>query len=381
MKPDSSKRTTAKKAWTFASSAVIAGLIILVPRLFAGQSINPNDVPAFLLAPAPPLVLPSLVDSNSPAFWQFAGGRNLLRVVTSWGNPSMTEGVSIRRLHLPEPVRFSTSANGGRWMESILQADNGTLYGYYHHEPLGLCVGKNKTAPRIGAARSTDDGATWEDLGIIIDAPAALDCSTPNEYFAGGAGDFTAVLDQNETDVYFFFTNYTGSTTSQGVATARMPWAQRDAPQGNIAIWDGRIWRNPPRTVWQFRRGYFDPKPIYPTLISWHDPSGTVDAFWGPSIHWNTAIQQYVLLLNRASDSKWSQEGIYISFSPVLDDPQRWTSPIKILDGDWYPQVIGLERERGTDKVAGAVSRIFIRGRSEYFLIFPEPKSPERSGF
>ena len=40
--------------------------------------------------------------------------------------------------------------------------------------------------------------------------------------------------------------------------------------------------------------------------------------FWGPAIHWNTYLEQYVMLLNRAKDDQFGQEGIYVSFSPTL---------------------------------------------------------------
>ena len=67
------------------------------------------------------------------------------------------------------------------------------------------------------------------------------------------------------------------------------------------------------------------------------------DVFWGPSIHWNTYLEQYVMLLNRAKDDQFGQEGIYVSFSPTLQ-PQDWSAPAKIMNGGgWYPQVIGGE--------------------------------------
>ena len=50
-------------------------------------------------------------------------------------------------------------------------------------------------------------------------------------------------------------------------------------------------------------------------------------------MHWNTAIEQYVMLLNRAKDENYTQEGIYVSFAPRLDDPSLWTTPQKLLNG------------------------------------------------
>lgn len=99
--------------------------------------------------------------------------------------------------------------------------------------------------------------------------------------------------------------------------------------------------------------------------------SGDVDAFWGPSVHWNTFLNQYVMLLNHASDSDWYHEGVYVSYAPRLDDPRLWSVPAKLLDGgNWYPQVMGLEIGTGTDKVAGERARFFMSGVSQYLIHF-----------
>ena len=77
------------------------------------------------------------------------------------------------------------------------------------------------------------------------------------------------------------------------------------------------------------------------------------------------------MLLNRASDEIWSQEGVYISFSPRLGDPAAWSPPQKIVNqGRWYPQVVGLEVGRGTDAWAGRVARFFMSGRSDHIIEF-----------
>ena len=58
------------------------------------------------------------------------------------------------------------------------------------------------------------------------------------------------------------------------------------------------------------------------------------------------------MLLNRAKDEHYGQEGIYVSFAPTLADPAAWSPPAKILNGgEWYPQVAGLEAGSGTDKL------------------------------
>ena len=80
------------------------------------------------------------------------------------------------------------------------------------------------------------------------------------------------------------------------------------------------------------------------------------------------------MLLNRAGDDAFTQEGIYVSFSTRLDSPSSWTPPQKLLDGGaWYPQVIGLESGVGTDKVAGATARFFMGGQSDALIEFRSP--------
>ena len=89
------------------------------------------------------------------------------------------------------------------------------------------------------------------------------------------------------------------------------------------------------------------------------------------AVHWNTALEQYVMLLNRAKDENYTQEGIYVSFAPRLDDPSLWTPPQKILNGGkWYPQVIGLTEGVGTDKIAAASPRFFMGGKSDWLINF-----------
>ena len=110
--------------------------------------------------------------------------------------------------------------------------------------------------------------------------------------------------------------------------------------------------------------------PIFGAFSAWERED--CDAFWGPSVHWNTYLQQYVMLLNRARGVGWAQEGIYVSFSEDLADPRSWSRPSKVLEGGaWYPQVMGLDDGlKGTDKLAGQRARFFMGGVSEYEIAF-----------
>ncbi|MGE3493036.1 MAG: hypothetical protein AB7N29_23765, partial [Vicinamibacterales bacterium] len=165
---------------------------------------------------------------------------------------------------------------------------------------------------------------------------------------------------------------YGRDRSAQGVAVARLAWADRDAPVGRVAMWQNGVWLPAQHVAgdgpeqWAYPAG----TPLVPVSKPWHDGNAAADAYWGPSVHWNTYLRQYVMLLNRAKNEAFANEGLYVSFSPVLDDPRAWSAPRKFLNGgDWYPQVAGLE-PGGTDKLAGQRARFFITGRSDYFIEF-----------
>ena len=110
--------------------------------------------------------------------------------------------------------------------------------------------------------------------------------------------------------------------------------------------------------------------PIYRAAAGWHNELA-VDACWGPSVHWNTHLERYVMLLNHAVDAEWRQEGVYVAFSRSLSDPTGWSTPKRLLaGGTWYPQVIGTDLGVGTDKIAGERARFFLGGRSQYLIQF-----------
>jgi hypothetical protein len=328
------------------------------------------------LQSAPLHELPGAVDSNSPAVWRRIGGRNFLFVMTSMnGQPWRAWGLGLTGLGLPRQVSLGEWPEGGVWMEALVQDDDGTWYGYYHNEvPAAMCRNAgDKVVPRIGAAKSRDFGATWQPLGIILEAPPrSYDCSTDNKYFVGGVGDFSVQLDRQSQDLYFFYSLYLRSQGQQGVGVARLAWADRDDPTGKIMTWRNRAWI--PATASTIGRSerwvYPAASPIFPAANSWHD-DGTVDAFWGPSVHWNSYLSRYVMLLNRARDVNFGQEGIYMSTVTGLSDPGQWSAPSKILNGGrWYPQVFGVEAGSGTDKVAGETARFYMAGQSRHIIRF-----------
>jgi hypothetical protein len=333
--------------------------------------------PQVVLRDAPPLDLPGVtvpevnqvagIDCNNPAHWD----GDTLYVFSSTAQPYRCFGPDV--FHLSNPsveTKFDNDEGwkGGRWMEATYKHADGRLYGWYHHEAVGVCPNVEKTtAPRIGAAVSTDNGLNWHDLGAVITAPeGALRCGdTANDAFSGGNGDFCVNLDRAGEWFYFYFDSYHADPTYQGVCVARMRFEDRDAPVGKVTKWHaGRF--SEPGLGGQVT-------PFIRTFIDWHLPDA--NSFWGPSIHWNTHLRQYVMLLNRAKNAKWNMEGAYVSFNPRLDDPTGWTEPRKIIEGvHYYPQVIGIDASRReTDKLAGRVARLFVTGKSRWEIVFLRP--------
>jgi hypothetical protein len=186
------------------------------------------------------------------------------------------------------------------------------------------------------------------------------------------------LLDHEGKYLHLFFSQYSRHAWAQGVGQARLLWAARDEPVGRVEVWADDSWRPATHQIETDDAGeeraswVYDPgTPLFPVLRPWHDADRATDAFWGASVHWNTHLQQYVMLVNRAKDEQFGQEGVYVVFAPTLDDPGAWTAPARLIaGGTWYPQVMGLQQGQGTDAVAGARARYFQGGVSNYFIDF-----------
>ena len=317
---------------------------------------------------APKVSMPTPVDSNSPAFWR--DGR--LFWFGSHGRPLLSEGANQFGPWETREVRLETANAFPHWMESVWPEENGVLWGWYHSEPIDLVPNSTLTAPKIGAVVSFDGGNTLRDLGMVLESGDPLDPLAQNGYFAGGHGDFSVLLDRERTYFYFFFDNYGGPASRQGVCLARMAYADRFNP-------DGKVWKYF-NGSWQEAGRGGRVTPVFPVRKSWQ--SRDPDAFWGPAVHWNTHLNCYVMLLNRAQgEPGWSQEGVYVSFCYDLSRPESWSAPQKILDksqfSGWYffyPQVMGLGAG-DTDRRAGQTARLYVGGISKWEIDFIAPPS------
>ncbi|MGE3975487.1 MAG: hypothetical protein AB7F59_13260 [Bdellovibrionales bacterium] len=357
---------------------------------------------------------PAGSDSNSPLVWQ---GDTLI-AFNSAGHPWRSQGGTLFELGKAERVEYINGNNGGRWMEAVIADPNqqGVLYGFYHNEPniedptqqekVGLCStavarpleaeidgiidpNARRTVPRIGAAISLDSGVSWVDMGIILDVNPQLlllgqQClHSQNAYFIGGHGDFSVIADKNNQYVFIYFSNYTGLLQDQGIGVAYLNWSDLSAASEQVRrilsspTRDQELSRiNVHRTTIQAHKyitsGWNQPglggyvsaiNPAFAAKRSWHEP--VTDVYWGPSVHFNTYLNQYVMLLNHTvlSNASWKQESVYISFSDAIENPEGWSPPVKLYTGvNWYPQIVGAPSERGTDKEAGQQAYFFLGG-------------------
>lgn len=328
------------------------------------------------------------IDCNSPGEW--IGRRFVL--FNSYGQPYRGEADSLFQIRSMAPVLLDGALDGHRlgdlflWLESTWMDERGILYGWYHYEPDDVCKpgAHLPTAPKIGALRSRDRGKSWEHLGIIIEAaPDSFTCQTSSPWDAGGHGDFSVIADRERQYLYFLFSSYVKNPSEQGVAIARMRYSDRDNPRGKVFKWHGGGWAEPGlggklTPVWTARR-------------DWHQPDA--DLYWGPSVHWNTYLKTYVVLMSRAVSSGMKGDGTWISYNPQIEEPSGWSSPAQLLTAaevrtatrgadvtnasnyGWYPQIIGTRRGE-SDKLAGRSARLFVAGVSNYEIVFSNPGRP-----
>ncbi len=246
----------------------------------------------------------------------------------------------------------------GKWIEAFWQEPGGALHGWFHGEE-PACGAAKLSIPHLGRIVSEDGGQTWRCRGDLLRLPSELaDCSWRNGFFAGGYGDLSALPDRAARMLYVFFSSYHPDQSAQGVCVLRLPTEDLSAPP---ALWTG--------TGWSAGRDV-RPKPIWPTPRGWHqaDPDG----FWGPAVHYNRALDAFVMLLNRTAGGAGDllQEGVYASVNRRLDDPEGWSPPLQIVRGGaWYPQAVGLQEGCGDTEVAGA-GRFFMAGFSAWEIEF-----------
>ncbi|HTI87512.1 MAG TPA: hypothetical protein VL966_12985 [Alphaproteobacteria bacterium] len=322
----------------------------------------------FKIEEAPPILLQSdhlpRTDANSPVLTH--AGHTI-----AFMSHYVPIGHTYRRssdagLHFTSPPERVTLVDDpdstvGKWIQSVWRAPDGTYYGWYHAEEVGMCPTR-LFVPHIGALVSHDRGRTWRCIGAVLRAGnREIDCGYRNGFLAGGYGDFCVVPDRQHRYFYIHLSSYVATETAQGIAVARCAVRDRDHPVGKIELWHNRGWVAADGLL---------PSPIWPVARGWRhvDP----DSFWGPAIHYNRALDVWVMLLNRTRNGTGDirQEGVYVSFNERLDEPLGWSTPQCLISGGvWYPEVVGSGPEDG-DAQAGSPARLFMSGFSAWNIRF-----------
>ncbi len=360
---------------------LLGGLSIAVPVLArvatTGEALANRVAVTFVAAPM--VAFPNRTDSNSPAFWD----ADRFYLFNSWGGqPRRAAGTDLALAADTNPdgssAAYDDDVAAGRWLEAVIRDDDsGLVYGSYHEETATACPQGVRYWPEIGAAVSDDDGATWDDLGLILTPrDGTVTCDTQHPVTNGGIGDFSVILDNNSDPgdhyLYFIFSSYGGDLEEQGISFARMLWTDRDQPldpfsgESLVTKWDGDSWAAPGiggRSIAIFHDS---------EQRSWTGLDN--NGYWGPSVHWNVALNRFIVLMSRSMGGNYETQGIYMTYTTVLDNPNSWVAPKLIISENqgWYPQVIGDADVHGTDTLAGAQARYFNQGQSSSFIIFTD---------
>ena len=339
---------------------------------------SPN--PQLVLTPAGSIGIGG--DSNSPMVWsegvlkQYSSHyphNGSFGGVTSYGIRFPNVETAIGGVDVTGDRSFLGSFDPpayGPWFEAVIADSGGNLYVYYHTET--LVYSGTKIHPAIGSQKSTDGGKTWTDFGgLIIDTPSGTDIGqgepTNLGYgFIGGNGDCSAMLDETSTYIYFFFSQYGRTSGVQGICSARMLWANRDNPVGNVFKYYSGSWT-------QSGVGG-QASQLIANIGDIHGQFATQDYWWGPSVSWNTYLKKYVLMLNRSNNSNFNYTNDntnWFSTSSSLESPDyHFPERVPYTNGylgDWYPMSVGLESGLGSDKYGGRTVRIFCAGSSNWY--------------
>ncbi|MFN0108870.1 MAG: hypothetical protein ACKVZH_08445 [Blastocatellia bacterium] len=365
------------KRQAFKIQHIVTFVFLLAINLVSFAVVQGQALPTFYLRKVEEKRLPGViqgpnndwgVDGNSPAVRDANGNLTLFH---SMSFPWRSAGADLFHMTPSRQVTINQMdvVEGGLWLEAVHRDADGTLFGWFHNEFQTGCERIGLGAPRIRQMISYDDGKTWDDMGVVIAAPDGFfNCDTENYYFSGGTGDFSVILDQTTNCFYFYFTTYSPDFSQQGISIARLKYQDRFQPAGKVMNWRNGEWDE------SALGGKLSP--IFPPQVSWHESN--LNAFWGPAIHYNAYLNQYVMLLNHAVDARWSTEGFYISFNPNIANPDGWSTPQRLpVTPDSplqaYPQIFGLEQD-GTDRLARQTGRLFLQGVSSWEIVFWEPQ-------
>nr|MCU0409180.1 hypothetical protein [Bacteroidales bacterium] len=358
--------------------------------------------PSFRLIPADRIEFNSFVDCNMAAAWIgdtfriFPGkyGEDPL-----WGDAAhlmFADGMNADEAFRSDTSEFKApmmppnvppgqdGLHGAVWFETVYQdpldASGKTLYAVYHNEnypstlPYDSLTGKGyrninwpqglqgPSSPaavcRIGIMKSVDGGRSWDNRGIFIedlDPRLILKPHNTSETFAGGVGDPCAIASGDHLYLFYGEYGYPGvydeetysrdtEWSGQCISVARIALADLDNPEGKALRWDGKAFSVPYDGIG---------KPVESLMIPREEGGGPASSpgggfHWGPSVHWNTYLNCWVMLMGKVVGTSWKGSQVFISFNfnPDFSDPeksQEWTSPVLLYEKPgyilWYPSL------------------------------------------
>ncbi len=435
------------------NNRITTAYIICITLIFliACKTKNENKtIPHFELIPSDKFYFKSFVDCNMAEAWigdtlrifpgkygedplwgyahdlKFANGKHadevFLRAFEEFKEPTLPANAPVGKPGL----------HGAVWFETVYQSPDDktgkTLYALYHNEnypatlpydtttgegyvdlhwPQGITGPQSPAAVcRIGIMKSTDGGYTWDNKGIVLEdlqPRMILKPHNTSKTFAGGVGDPSAVASGSHLYIFYGEYGYPGKYDStnydakkewdgQCISIARIALKDLDDPAGKVTRWDGNGFNAPHNGTG---------KPVASLQIPIENGGGPASSpkagfHWGPSVSWNTYLQQWVMLMAHATGPSWEGGKIYISFNPNADlgegdNSQQWSKPQLLHDKPgyivWYPS---LQPTQSKDDVEnkytclklGQTARLFYKAikpdtsvyMSEYMIRFNKRK-------
>lgn len=323
--------------------------------------------------------------------------------------------------------------HGAVWFETVYQSPEDksgkTLYALYHNENypstlpydkatgegyIDYCWPQGLTGPqspaavcRIGIMKSTDGGHSWQNKGIVLEdlqPRMILKPFNTSNTFAGGVGDPSAIASGDYLYIFYGEYGYPGVYDStkydrktewsgQCISIARIALKDLDNPSGKVKRWDGTAFNAPYNSIG---------KPVASLQIPMEQGGGPASSpeggfHWGPSVSWNTYLNQWVMLMGEVTGQSWKGSRIFISFNPnkdlgAGDNSQQWTKPQLLLDKKgytvWYPSLQPTQSEddiknKYTCLRLGQTARLFYKAMnadtsfyvSEYMIRFSKKQN------
>lgn len=393
---------------------------------------NQSSTPKFSLTPTPKFHFNSFVDCNMAEAWigdtfrifpgkygedplwgdarelKYASGRHADEVFSS-------KAEAFIQPDMPDNVPPGTKGlHGAVWFETIYQdtADNTgkTLYAVYHNEnypqtlpynrdtgegyinanwPQGLTGEKTPAAVcRIGIMKSVNGGKKWENKGIFIEDLQPRMILKPHNNsvtFAGGVGDPSAVASGDYLYLFYGEYGYPGAYNAasydpevewsgQCISVARIKLSDLDKPESKARRWDGKGFNAP-------HDGVGRPVASLQIPFSGGGPASSAKGkfHWGPSVSWNSHLNQWVMLMAKSEGTSWKGSSIYISYNPNKNlgegnNSQQWSKPKLLVNKPghvlWYPSLQPLNSaediaQKRTCLKLGKKARLFYKDNSK----------------